>query len=163
MKVSDTTSTEMTNDVACCWVALQPWEVGQSCQSLSSYPSSIGSQLPRSSFSQVPQPTCYWKWVGEPDLSSFNPTKFYRLCLVGEFAHSGCQRLEMDLFGNASFAEISLSSFYPQGCFSSLSRDNFDEEKKLSKAERGGFELVGRVQETCGRDTHCPCIRPPRS
>ena len=82
---------------------------------------------------------------------------------MGEFAHSGCQHLEMDLFGNASFAEISLSSFYPQGCFSSLSRDNFDEEKKLSKAERGGFELVGRVQETCGRDAHCPCIRPPRS
>ena len=75
--------------------------------------------------------------VGEPDLSSFNPTKFYRLCLVGEFARSGCQRLEMDLFGNASFAEISLSSFHPQGCFSSLSRDMFGKKQKFKGRERG--------------------------
>ena len=46
--------------------------------------------------------------------------EFYRPWLVGEFAHRGWQHLEMDLFGNASFAEISLSSFNLQGSFSSL-------------------------------------------
>ena len=46
--------------------------------------------------------------------------KIHRRWLVVEFAHSGCQPLEMDLFGNASSAEISLSSFHPQGCFSSF-------------------------------------------
>ena len=49
-----------------------------------------------------------------------NPIELHRRWLVVEFAHSGCQHLEMDLFGNASSAEISLSSFHPQGCFSSF-------------------------------------------
>ena len=60
---------------------------------------------------------------------------------MGEFAHSGCQRLEMDLFGNASFAEISLSSFYPQGCFSSLSRDMFD-KKNFRRPREGALSWL---------------------
>ena len=61
---------------------------------------------------------------------------------MGEFAHSGWQHLEMDLFGNASFAEISLSSFHPQGCFSSLSRDMFDKKTKIQRPREGALSWL---------------------
>ena len=141
---------QVNQNYVACWVKLQLWEVGQSCQSLSSYPSSIGSQLLRYLF--IFQPL----WMNSTDFGLWESL----LPVVGSISRwTSLETPPLQRFlSQVSICKVASHLFATNHIFGETFLDT-----KLSKAERGGFELVGRVQKTCGRDTFCCCIRPLRS